>query len=99
MILELGNKLQGQVTCLLKLAANPDSDIQIPLVVTASADATLKVWDPMKIKEPGMHKEATCVQVCTMLTLEFSNCPNWCNILYCTPLNEDIISKRFPNAY
>eukprot|EP00959_Pyramimonas_sp_CCMP1952_P299762 6269972-Pyramimonas_sp.AAC.1 len=55
--------MQGQVTCLLKLLGSPDSDIQLPLVVTASADATLKVWDPMKIKEPGMNKEATCVQV------------------------------------
>eukprot|EP00242_Pyramimonas_sp_CCMP2087_P012444 CAMPEP_0198221630 /NCGR_PEP_ID=MMETSP1445-20131203/84479_1 /TAXON_ID=36898 /ORGANISM="Pyramimonas sp., Strain CCMP2087" /LENGTH=623 /DNA_ID=CAMNT_0043899849 /DNA_START=468 /DNA_END=2336 /DNA_ORIENTATION=- len=56
---------KGQVTCLLKLTARPGSDIQLPLVVTASADASLKVWDPMKIKEPGMNKEATCAQTLT----------------------------------
>lgn len=55
--------LQGPVTCVLALDQREGSEVGQPLVMTGSADSTIKVWDPLKVKEPGRAKDAPCIQV------------------------------------
>jgi len=49
--------------CVLCLEREPDSEIAVPLVITGSADASIKVWDPMVVRQPGSTKPAPCIQV------------------------------------
>jgi WD40 repeat protein len=55
--------MQGAVTCVLCLEREPNSEIAVPLLLTGSADASIKVWDPMVVREPGGTKAAPCIQV------------------------------------
>lgn len=55
--------LQGPVMCVLCLERQTDSEIAVPLVLTGSADASIKVWDPMVVRQPGTTKPAPCIQV------------------------------------
>jgi len=53
---------KGPVTCVLALDQREGSEVGQPLVMTGSADSTIKVWDPLKVKEPGRAKDAPCIQ-------------------------------------